>query len=79
MAKGMTQAELADTLNISLDHIRKMERGLRTCSIDLLVELAVFFDVSTDYLLTGKISDRAAEREKILTVIAELSELAKSL
>ncbi len=74
---GMTQEELAEELHISLDHMRKMEKGRRTCSIDLLVEISVYFKVSTDYLLTGKVSDRVAERTKILTVIAELSELAK--
>ncbi|MCD7818045.1 MAG: helix-turn-helix domain-containing protein [Clostridiales bacterium] len=77
--RGLTQEELAEALNISLDHMRKMEKGKRTCSIDLLVEIAAFFYVSTDYLLTGKTVNRAADRTKILTIIADLSEIAKSL
>ena len=54
-----------------------MERGREGCSIDLLVEIAVYFHVSTDYLLMGKASDLAADRKRILDVISELSGVAK--
>lgn len=36
----LTQEQLADLLNISRIHVARIERGARTCSIDLLVEIA---------------------------------------
>ena len=64
LSRGMTQEELAEALNINLDHMRKMERGKEGCSIDLLLEIAIYFNVSTDYLLMGKLTDRADNREE---------------
>lgn len=37
-ALGMTQEELAEALNVSLEHLSKMERGKRKPSIDLIVK-----------------------------------------
>ena len=37
--KGMTQEELAEKLNISREHLGRIERGKYGCSIDLLIEL----------------------------------------
>ena len=48
--QGKTQEELAADMNISYDHIKKIEMGIRACSIDLLLEFSTYFDVSTDYL-----------------------------
>ena len=79
LSKGMTQEELAEALNINLDHMRKMERGRERCSIDLLLEIAIYFNVSTDYLLMGRITDREAEKKRLLGVISELSELVEIL
>ena len=50
-AQGMTQEEMAEALNISLEHFSKMERGKRKPSIDLIIAMACYFHVSTDYLL----------------------------
>ena len=53
-AQGMTQEEMAEALKISMEHLSKMERGKRKPSIDLIIAMACYFHVSTDYLL-GKI------------------------
>ncbi len=53
---GFTQMQLSETLKISFDHLRAIEHGRRTCSIELLVDLHVLFDVSLDYLILGKTS-----------------------
>ena len=37
--KGFTQMELAEELNITLNHLKAIENARRACSIDLLVEL----------------------------------------
>ena len=53
-ARGMTQEEMAEAVNISLEHLSKMERGKRKPSIALIVAMACYFHVSTDYLLMEK-------------------------
>lgn len=75
--RGLTQEKLAEELNVSWDHISRVERGCRSCSVDLMIAIAGYFGVSTDYLLTGKEMNR--ERNRILSVIQELSEIAQAL
>ena len=45
---------MADELNISYEHYKKIENGAHGCSIALLLDISEYFDVSTDYLLTGR-------------------------
>ena len=49
--RGMTRAELAAKLNISVRLISYWECGKRECSFDTLLQLAEIFNTSTDYLL----------------------------
>lgn len=51
--KGLTQEQLAEKINISTSTLGKIERGIQGFSIDLLIEMAIFFDISTDYILIG--------------------------
>lgn len=78
-AQGMTQEEMAEALNISLEHLSKMERGKRKPSIDLIIAMACYFHVSTDYLLMGKDHDKVDSRTKLLDMVTQLTEIAKSL
>lgn len=78
-AQGMTQEAMAEALNISLEHLSKMERGKRKPSIDLVVAMACYFHVSTDYLLMGKNHDMVDSRIKLLDVVTQLTEIAKNL
>lgn len=75
----MTQEALAEDLNISLEHLSKLERGKRKPSIDLVVAIAGYFHVSTDYLLTGKDHDMAENRTRLLDVVTQLTEIAKRM
>jgi bacteriophage CI repressor helix-turn-helix domain len=77
--RGLTQEKLAEELGISWDHLCRVERGNRSCSIDLIIEIAVCFGVSTDYLLLGKRVNQVENRKRLLSVIGELTELAKNL
>lgn len=56
---NMTQEELATELFISVETIRKIEQGRKGMSIDVLILLADYFGVSTDFLLgrSNKVSD----------------------
>lgn len=51
---GKTQAAFAGMLNVSMETVSKIERGERGMSIDLLCDIALNFDVSTDFILLGK-------------------------
>ena len=77
IAYGITQEKLAEEVNVSWTHISKIERGTAGCSIDLLIALSDYLGISTDYLLTGR--EMSIERNRILSVIRELTEIAQSL
>ena len=54
--KGMTQKEVADSMNISNKTISKWERGLGCPDISLLPELSEIFDVNIEKILQGELS-----------------------
>lgn len=78
-SRAMTIGDLADEMNCSRDHMSKAERGVRSYSIDLLIELSLFFDVSLDYLVFGKNINHSEIRDSILSAIAELTDIARKL
>lgn len=58
---GYTQEELAKKLNITRSALSQYELGSRNPDYDLLIKIADFFEVSTDYLLRGvdsKVQDK---------------------
>ena len=72
---GLTQEELAFRLNIGHEHMNKIERGKRGCSIDIILELSEVLGVSTDYLLTGKKADDESIRDSVENIMDELSSI----
>ena len=52
--KGLSQEELANSLNVSRQAITKWESGEGTPDIDNLRNIALFFHVSVDYLIDSK-------------------------
>ncbi len=50
---GLTQQQIAETLNISYQAISKWENGLAYPNIELLYKLAHLLDVSVDELLSA--------------------------
>ncbi|AWI35697.1 putative Xre family transcriptional regulator [Bacillus safensis FO-36b] len=53
-AKKLTQKALADKLKIPHQNLSNYERGFRNPDYETLIKIAEFFEVTTDYLLTGK-------------------------
>ena len=49
--RGLSRSDLAKSLNISVRSVSYWETGQRECSFDMLVKIAKFFSVNTDYLL----------------------------
>lgn len=52
-AKGLTQAELGERLNVSFQAVSKWERAEAMPDIGLLVDLARILETSVDNILTG--------------------------
>ncbi len=62
-SKGWTQAELAEKLNVSDKTVSKWENEAGLPEISQLPIMASLFDVSIDYLMTGKL-----QKEKVVTM-----------
>ena len=60
-------------------HVSRMENGERSCSIDLLIELSCILHVSTDYLLMGSEPSKEEVKNDLLSIISELSTIAKKI
>lgn len=76
---GITQEQLAETLNITVNQLYRVESGLSAGSVDLVVEISVHLGVSLDYLLLGKEQPRDNIREKVKALIAFLVTWLKDL
>lgn len=50
-AAGLTQKELAERVGVTVATISAIETDIRKPSFDVLIKLAMYFHVSTDYLL----------------------------
>lgn len=49
--RGLMQSELASQLNVNQRTISNWEKNIREPNIDMIIKIAQFFEVSTDYLL----------------------------
>ncbi len=52
--KHLNQQKVAMDLNISRESLSYYENGKRSPDIDMLVRLSAYYNVSIDYLITGK-------------------------
>ena len=79
--KNMSQSELAEKLNITNIHLSRIETGSRGASLDLLMEISEVFQVSLDYLVTGRMAqlDHLMVKEKLRQIVDELSELEREM
>lgn len=53
-AKGISQEQLAETLNVSRQSVSKWENGSATPDLDKIVKMAEYFEVSLDELIKGE-------------------------
>ena len=61
---GMSQAKLAEKLNVGTSAVGMYEQGRRTPAIDILIQMAKVFEVSLDYLITGNMTINSTTGEK---------------
>ena len=52
--KGYTQQKVALDLNVSRESLSYYENGKRQPSLELLIAFSKYYNVSIDYLITGK-------------------------
>lgn len=71
-AKGWSQGELAKRLQISPSTVGMYEQGRREPSTSVLLLMAELFDVTVDYLLTGKTAEQ--NKEPITDALEKLLE-----
>ena len=63
-AKGITQEQLAEKLDVSRQSISKWESGQSIPELEKIVALSTIFDVTTDYLLkSSEIDDLSVKTE----------------
>ncbi|MBR6703955.1 MAG: helix-turn-helix transcriptional regulator [Lachnospiraceae bacterium] len=72
-ARNLTQEQLSEVLNVTAGAVYKWEAGLSVPELNLIVEMADFFDVSVDVLLGYRMRDNRPEAAE-----ARLEQLAKS-
>lgn len=76
---GMSQAQLAEKLKISPSAVGMYEQGRREPGVDTLVAMAALFDISTDYLLTGKPQSPEEERRAGQAMLCSLLDAESKL
>ncbi len=69
---GYTQERLAEKMQVSIQMISNLERGVKAIRIDNLIHLSQILDVSTDYILTGK--ETPQDFHSLTARIAKLSD-----
>ncbi len=79
MRKGLTQMALAAILDVNPQYISRIERGVNACSLGFLSALAHALDVSTDYLLTGKLTELDTVRKQLTLVLKQLSSVVENM
>ena len=77
--KGLTQEQLAEKLNINTNSLGKIERGLNGLSIDLLIEIGVFFGTSLDYIILGREFQVDVTKKALGSIINQLVNLEQKL
>lgn len=63
----------------AVGNIQRLDNGECSCSIDLLIELSCILHVSTDYLLMGSEPSKEEVKNDLLSIISELSTIAKKI
>ena len=77
--KGWSQEELAEKLMVTRQAVSKWESAQSMPDLDKLVQLSEALGVSTDYLLMGSEPSKEEVKNDLLSIISELSTIAKKI
>lgn len=70
---NLTQEKLAEQMNVSIQMVSNLERGNKAIRIDNLLRISEILGVSTDYILTGSLTQTDYD-----SIVARLSKLTNS-
>ena len=76
---GFSQESFSECLNISRNHLARIEVGLRSASIELLIAISEMSNLTLDYLAMGKKPDNARVKAEIMELAHSLLRLEKEL
>ena len=76
---NLSQEQLAEKLNVSQNMIAKIECGLRRPSVDFLIELAEFFEISLHYIVLGTSEEATDKKRQIEEVIEQIDQMIELL
>ena len=76
---GLTQAQVAEYLELTCSMYGKMERGQRGATIEVLVKLTELYHASLDYLMLGRKPDLDLVRDQVEELLEQVLQLQKML
>lgn len=63
--RDLTQADIAEILNVNQTTYSRYERGDINIPLDVLIKMALFFDTSIDYILNVTDEKKPYKRKKM--------------
>ena len=76
---NLSQEQLAEKLNVSQNMIAKIECGLRRPSVDFLIELAEFFEISLHYIVIDTLEEATDKKQQIEEAIEQIDQMMELL
>lgn len=76
---GLTQEQVANAVNVDQSFYGRIESGKKGCSVDLFIQLSVFFNVSLDYLILGRYLGEFPECADVAQLKADIEDLVDRL
>lgn len=73
----LTQEQLAEMMNVSIQMVSNLERGNKAIRISNLINLSQILNISTDYILTGK--ETTDDIQTLTTHIAQLPDRERKM
>ncbi len=74
-----TKGQFAELLDISMEHLKSIESGRRNCSINVMIQISLIFDVSLDYLILGQDSRFETVKMEIQEAVNLLEQIRQKL
>ena len=76
-AKQLTQQELADILYVSDKTISKWEKGISDPGLEIIVQIADFFNVTTDFLYRGEEKSKTPETISVIELACKEDDISR--